>query len=84
MVRIEELTFNGKEVPVRNKKIFYTNGKPLKQTQGFVFPVADPNLYIRVSALDRQPENTLHIKMQVVKLPTEVAKDIAGAVKKLI
>lgn len=84
VVRIEELTFNGKEVPVRNKKIFYTNGKPLKQTQDFVFPAADPNLYIRVSALDRQPENTLHIKMQVAKLPTEVAEDIAGAVKKLI
>lgn len=84
VVKIEELTFNGQEVPVKNKKVFYTNGKPLKQTQDFVFPAADPNLYVKVAALERQAENTLHIKMQVAKLPEAVAEDIAAAVKKLI
>ena len=84
VVRIEELTFNGKEVPVKNKKVFYTNGKPLKQTQDFVFPAADPNLCVKVAALERQAENTLHIKMQVAKLPAAVAEDIAAAAKKLI
>lgn len=84
VVKIEELTFNGQEVSVKNKKVFYTNGKPLKQTQDFVFPAADPNLYVKVAALERQAENTLHIKMQVAKLPEAVAEDIAAAVKKLI
>lgn len=84
VVKIEELTFNGQEVPVKNKKVFYTNGKPLKQTQDFVFPAADPNLYVKVAALERQSKNTLHIKMQVAKLPEAVAEDIAAAVKKLI
>lgn len=84
VVKIEELTFNGQEVPVKNKKVFYTNGKPLKQTQDFVFPAADPNLYVKVAALERQAKNTLHIKMQVVKLPEAVAEDIAAAVKKMI
>lgn len=84
VVKIEELTFNGQEVPIKNKKVFYTNGKPLKQSQDFVFPAADPNLYVRVAALERQAENTLHIKMQVAKLPAAVAEDIAAAAKKLI
>lgn len=84
VVKIEELTFNEQEVPIKNKKVFYTNGKPLKQTQNFVFPAADPNLYVKVAALERQAENTLHIKMQVAKLPAAVAEDIAAAAKKLI
>lgn len=84
VVKIEELTFNGQEVPIKNKKVFYTNGKSLKQTQNFVFPAADPNLYVKVAALERQAENTLHIKMQVAKLPAAVAEDIAAAAKKLI
>lgn len=84
VVKIEELTFNGQEVPMKNKKVFYTNGKALKQTQDFVFPAADPNLYVKVAALERQAENTLHIKMQVARLPAAVAEDIAAAAKKLI
>ena len=84
VVRIEELSFNGKEVPLGNKKIFYTNGKPLKQTSGFVFSAKDPNLYVKTAALDRQEENILHIKMQVARLPESVAGDIAAAAKKLI
>ncbi len=84
VVRIDALTFNGKEVPVKNKKTFYTNGKLLKQTQDFVFPAADPNLYVKTAALDRREENMLHIKMQVAKLPADVAEDIAAAAKKLI
>lgn len=84
VVKIEELTFNGQEVPMKNKKVFYTNGKALKQTQDFVFPAADPNLYVKVAALERQAENILHIKMQVVRLPAAVAEDIAAAAKKLI
>lgn len=84
VVQIEELTFNGKEVPIKNKKVFWTNGKQLKQTRDFVFPAADPNLYVRTAALDRQAENRLHIKMQIAKLSAAVAADIAEAVKKLI
>lgn len=84
VVRIEELTFNGKEVPLGNKKVFYTNGKPLKQTSGFVFSAKDPNLYVKTGSLARQKENILHVKMQVARLPESVAEDIAAAAKKLI
>lgn len=84
VVKIEEMLFNGKPVPLQNKKIFYTNGKQLKPASGAVFATADPNLYIKVADLDRQAQNILYVKMDVVKLPLSVAEDLAAAVKKLI
>ena len=42
----------------------------------------DPNLTIRVDALDRKAENILTVKMEIVQIPPAVASDMAGAVKK--
>lgn len=84
VVRVEEMTFNGRQVPLNNKAVFYTNGKMLKPAPGAVFPTQDPNLYLKVSGLERQAENILYVKMEVVRLPLTVAKDMAMAVKKLI
>ena len=84
VVRIEEMTFNGKSVPLQNKNIFYTNGKILKPNPGVVFPTTDPNLYINVADLDMRGENILYVKMTVVRLPLKVAEDMAMSVKKLI
>lgn len=47
-----------------------------------VFPTEDPNLTIRVDALDRKAENILTVKMEIVQIPLAVASDMAGAVKK--
>lgn len=84
VVRVEEMTFNGRQVPLNSKAVFYTNGKMLKPAPGAVFPTQDPNLYLKVSGLERQAENILYVKMEVVRLPLTVAKDMAMAVKKLI
>lgn len=84
VVRIEEMIFNGIAVPIQNKSIFYTNGKMLKPATGAVFPTADPNLYIKVSDLDRQEKNILYAKMKVVRLPENIACDMASSVKKLL
>ncbi len=84
VVRVEEMTFNGRQVPLNSKAVFYTNGKMLKPSPAAVFPTQDPNLYLKVSGLDRQAENILFVKMEVVRLPLSVAADMAMAVKKLI
>ncbi len=84
VVTIEEMTFNGKAVPLADKKIFYANGKLLKPGPGAVFPTTDPNLYIKVSDLDMKGENILYVKMTVVRLPVNVAENMAASVKKLI
>ena len=83
VVKVEELLFNNEEVPVKDKKIYYTNGKVLKPSSTAVFATTDPNLYIKVSDLNRKAENTLHAKLRVVKLPAEIAEDMAMSVKKL-
>ena len=85
--KIRELTMNGQPVPVQDKKIVTTNGKSLKSADGaehpsVVFPTEDPNLTIRVDALDRKAENILTVKMEIVQIPLAVASDMAGAVKK--
>ena len=84
VVRIEELVFNGKAVPLTNKNIFYTNGKVLKPVTGAVFPTQDPNIHIKVAELDRQTANVLYARMQVARLPLQVAQDMAASVKKLL
>ena len=43
-----------------------------------VFPTEDPNLTIRVDALDRKAENILTVKMEIVQIPLAVASDMAG------
>ena len=87
--KIAELTMNGQPVPVQDKKLFATNGKIMKSEDGaehpsIVFPTDDPNMTIRVDALDRRAENILQVKMEIVPIPMSIAKDMAGAVKKLV
>lgn len=92
MVKILEMTFNGERVPLEKRKLLLTNGriaKPSdKETDNYqpsiVFPTADPNINIDISQLERQAENTLCARMEIVRLPHAMAKDMAGAVKKLI
>lgn len=83
VVRIEELLFNGKAVPLTNKKVFCSNGRMLRPSTGIVFPTQDPNLCIRVSELEMQASNILYARMQVARLPLLVAQDMAESVKKL-
>ncbi|MBD5459478.1 MAG: hypothetical protein HDR26_00820, partial [Lachnospiraceae bacterium] len=82
IVRIDELVFNGKEIPLGNKKIVYTNGRMLKSSPSFLFAAADPNICIRVADLDMGEENKLTIRMRIIRLPQDIAEDMAGAVKK--
>ena len=85
--KIKELTMNDQPVPVQDKKLFTSNGKILKSEDGaehpsMVFPTEDPNMTIRVDALDRRAENVLQVKMEIVPIPVNIAKDMAENVKK--
>ena len=84
VVRIEEITFNGKDVPIRSKSAFVTNGKVLKSSAGIVFVTNDPNLNVNVAGLERKPLNLLYARMKVIILPPAVAEDMAASVRKWI
>ena len=87
MCKVRELTLNGQPVPLQEKKVFFTNGKIVKSADGaeypsIVFPTEDPNMTVRVDALNRQADNSLSVKMEIVPTPLAMAQDMAGAVKK--
>lgn len=83
VVRIEEMTFNGEAVPFDKKKLLRVNGK-IARPATLIFPTEDPNINIALSELERQPENRLYVRMEVVRLPLSIARDMANAVKKII
>lgn len=88
--KLQELTFNGAAVSLQDKKVFTTNGKLMKSAEGdknspsLVFPTEDPNMNLQVGELAPKAENILHVRMEVVRLPLAVAKDMAAAVKRWI
>ncbi len=92
MVKILEMSFNGERVPLEKRKVLQTNGRILKPSEreegryqpGIVFPVTDPNIYIDLTLLERRAENTLCTRMEIVRLPLDMAQDMAKAVKKLL
>ena len=83
MCKILEMTFNGEAVPLQKKKMLITNGRVAKGTDSIVFPTTDPNINVNISELDRKASNSLYVKMEVVRLPLEMAQDMAAAVKKI-
>lgn len=88
--RILELTINGQPLQLEKKGVLITNGKVLKSKAGdkscpsIVFPTQDPNINISLKELPLEKENLLQLRMEVVRLPLQMAEDMAGAVKKLI
>ncbi len=84
MVRLLELTLNGEAVPLdKKKKNVLVNGRVAKPGT-YIFPTEDPNINIDMTRLNRSAENTLHIRMEIVRLSQEMARDMAEAVKRLI
>lgn len=83
MVKVQELSLNGQPLSLEKRKLIHVNGKTAKPGT-YVFPTEDPNINITLSELERQPENTLYVRLELIRLPKGMAEDMAGAVKKLI
>lgn len=83
MVKIQELTWNGMEIDANNSRVMVVNGKAVSPAEGtgslpsIVFPTRDPNINLRVERLNRLRENRLHVKMEIVRIPETMAKDMA-------
>lgn len=82
VVSIEEMTFNGKDVPIHSKAVLTTNGKLLKSSSGVIFATSDPNLSVNVAGLERKPLNVLGMRMKVVILPQAVAEDVTASMRR--
>ena len=92
MVKITEMLLNGERVPLEKKKVLLVNGRIVKPADkeasvyqpSLVFPTTDPNININMEELNRLAENQLYARMEIVRIPLEIAKDMAANVKKLI
>ena len=82
-VKILEITCNGETVPPDKKKTISVNGRAAKAGT-YIFPTEDPNINIAMSNLQRNAENTLYIRMEIVRLPHDMAQDMAGSVKRIL
>ena len=83
LVKIREMTFNGTGVPLRKRRLLYANGSIVKSREerdcpSIVFPTEDPNINIALKRLDRGQENTLKVRLEIVRLPLAMARDMAA------
>ena len=87
VVKVQEMTFNGVTVPLDKRKVLYTNGKVQKGKQvhcpSIVFATEDPNININLLELERKAENSMHVQLEIVRLPMSVAEDMAGMGRKI-
>ncbi len=87
MVKIAEMTFNGEAVPLHKRKLLYANGRIVKPPRGkgekdkrdcpsIVFPTEDPNINIGLKELKRREENLLRARIEIVRMPLAMARDL--------
>ena len=82
VVQVKELTLNGVPIPTDNKKIFLINGRIAKPAT-LIFPTIDPNIHINLTELDRKAENTVHVCMEVARVPLAMTEAMAKSVKRI-
>lgn len=83
-VKIMEMTFNGKSVPLEKRKVLSANGRILRSPEkgaeycpSIVFATNDPGISIALGGLERQEKNTLRARMDIVRLSPAMARDLA-------
>lgn len=89
-VKIREMTFNGATVPLHKRKLLYANGSIVRPSggegerdcPGIVFATEDPNINIALKRLERKEENLLRVRLEIVRLPMPIAKDLEARCKK--
>lgn len=87
VVKIRELTFNGERIPCERRGVLTSNGKTTRPVRGeeycptIVFPTQDPNINLSLEGLRQQAENRLCAKLEITRLPLEMAHDLAGLAK---
>ncbi|MCM1118737.1 MAG: class I SAM-dependent methyltransferase [bacterium] len=88
---ILELCFNGETVPLNASKVLVVNGSLLKcramdgsMHQTAVFSTKDPNININIARLKPRAENTLFMRLEMVRMPMQMVEDVERALRRLI
>ena len=75
IVTVDELTWNGKKIPVGTKRCMINGTMLGKNTM--LFATTDPNIIINVKRMAKKQMNTIQVKMEIVRIPIEVARQMA-------
>lgn len=85
--RIAELRFNGEIVPLNTARLV-VNGRLIsyREKDGSmhltaVFPTTDPNINIDIARLKPRAENTLSMRLEMVRMPLQMVKDVERAIR---
>ena len=84
-VRIQEMTFNGKDILADWSGILSANGKFMVSAEErdgrccpvVILPTDDPNIIVELRRLERQKTNILHVRMEMVGIIMPVAQGMA-------
>lgn len=89
VVKITEMTLNGKRLPLNSPFFMLSNGRICnrkKQKDGtiqptIVFGKADPQIHLNLKKQQLLNDNILYVKMEVTRLPEAMASDLQKATK---
>ena len=87
IVKVKKLTLNGETFPYKKRKYVIVNGTRLKAGKenpdalSMVFGNDDPNINLNLEKCKTLPTNTLHVEFEMIRVPAEVAADIANGAK---
>ena len=87
IVKVKKLILNGETFPYKKRKHLIVNGTRLKAGKenpdalGLVFGTDDPNINLNLEKCKTLPTNTLHVEFEMIRVPAEVAADIACGAK---
>lgn len=88
---IWELRFNGEAVPLNVSKTLVVNGSLVKSKDmnggihlTAVFSTRDPNINIDIARLKPREENTLSMRLEMVRMPMQMVEDVERALRRLI
>lgn len=89
-VKIREMSLNGATVPLHRRKLLYANGSIVKpeakeerDCPSIVFATEDPNINIALKRLERKDENVLRVRLEIVRLPMQIARDMEAGCRRL-
>lgn len=87
---IMEIRFNGETVPLNTSKLIVVNGRLIRSREKdghthltAVFPTMDPNINIDIARLKPGAENTLSMRLEMIRMPLQIVEDVERALKRL-
>ena len=91
-VKVREMTFNGATVPLHKRMLLYVNGSIVspadkdgeRDCPSLVFATEDPNINVNLERLERKETNIFRVRLEIVRLPMPVARDMEARCKRRI